>query len=138
MLHELGHTLGVGQLWERSGLLQRGDRTVFVGPGAQAEFERVRPSRYDGPAVPVESEVAGSEDSHWSEAVCGSELMTSLWDVLRPPLSGMTLASLEDLGFFEVNMLAADPWEPLSALIAPGDDPSRLMRCGTGVARDGD
>ncbi len=31
-----------------------------AGPGAQAEFERVRPSSYDGPAVPVESEVTGS------------------------------------------------------------------------------
>lgn len=129
MLHELGHTLGVGTLWEEEGLLDPG-LTTFIGPQAQAVFEELREgSTYGGPAVPVEAQVPGSEAAHWSEAVCGAELMTSLWDISTPPLSLLTLASLQDLGFYAVNMLAFDIWRIRASLTAPSGAGQQL-RCG--------
>jgi hypothetical protein len=53
---------------------------------------------------------AGTRDSHWRLAVLNNELMTGyLSDVLKP-LSRLTVASFEDLGY-EVNEQAADAFQ---------------------------
>jgi hypothetical protein len=98
--HEMGHVLGIGTIWEDKGLL-RNPRTVnptFVGERAMEEYGRLRGS---GPArVPVENEGGeGTADGHWRDSVFGSELMTGFVGEAGNPLSRLTVASLEDMGY---------------------------------------
>lgn len=128
VLHEMGHVLGIGTLWRTQNLLenpsvpnQAGADTFFTGPSAQTAFLDVlggRPFVGDR-IVPVEnSGRPGSGDGHWRESILRHELMSPALDPagLGNPLSVLTIASLQDLGFYETNLDAADPYQvPLSA-----------------------
>ena len=86
-LHEIGHVLGFGTLWDRFGYLQdpasgaasRPPDTHFRGELAIAAFDRAGGASFPGAKVPVENDTTrypGAEDSHWRESVFGDELMT--------------------------------------------------------------
>ena len=97
ILHEMGHVLGFGTLWESLDLV-RGERDVyFTGPRAIRAFDDAGGRDYSGPKVPVES-----DSSHWRGSVFGDELMTAS---VRPdaggslPLSAITIQSLADHGY---------------------------------------
>lgn len=108
VLHEMGHVLGVGTIWEDLGLL-RGAGTsnpIFIGARATAEYNSLFGLNAAG--VPVENGGGrGTRDSHWRESVFGNEVMTGYVDAGINPLSRITAASLADLGYL-VNMSAAD------------------------------
>lgn len=112
-VHELGHVLGFGTLWESKGLLSGADgpSPQFTGAQAVAEYNALFGTSSRG--VPVESSGGpGTRDAHWSEAVFGSELMTGyVGPNATMPLSRITVASLADLGY-RVNFAAADPYSP--------------------------
>lgn len=141
MVHELGHVLGVGTLWPDAGLLRDPASPAnpnadpyFAGAQARAEFEAVRAdSGYEGVAIPVEDSATleGSVNSHWRESVIGSETMSTsrVSLALAPPLSSMTIASLADLGFYTVNLLAADPWRLPVASLQEGNTTSSSFGC---------
>lgn len=119
VLHEMGHVLGYGSLWSDSTYLQNpslpnndGADTTFAGPLAQTEFDAVGGSSYTaGAKVPVENSMggAGTRDGHWRESVFQSELMTGFLNNGPNPLSRVSLASLQDLGY-QVNLSAAEPY----------------------------
>lgn len=120
--HELGHVLGVGTLWERKGLLRGldGPNPVFVGTRARAAYGQLRgtPPR----DVPVENEGgAGTRGAHWREVLFTDELMSGYIKRVGNPLSGVTVASLADLGYV-VDMAAAEPFElpDLAAMVEAG------------------
>ena len=130
-LHEIGHVLGFGTLWDHFGYLQdpaaaasRPPDTHFDGALARAAFNLAGGASYRGAKVPVENDSAryrGAEDVHWRESVFGDELMTGGVRGNRgtfEPLSSVTVASLADLGY-AVNYAAADAFRlprPASAL----------------------
>lgn len=107
-VHELGHSVGVGTLWQSKGLL-RGAGTSnprFVGAGARAEWRALGRTG----SVPVENTGgAGTRDGHWRESVFANELMTGFINTGFNPLSRVTIASIGDLGY-QVNLAAADPY----------------------------
>ena len=129
MLHELAHTLGFGTLWSSRGLLvnpslpnSRGADTHFAGPRAIAAFDAIGGSGYEaGQKVPVENREGGigTRDSHWRLSVLENELMTGFL-AGSSPLSRVTVASLEDLGY-EVDEQAADAFS-----IGPFPSPPRV------------
>lgn len=138
ILHEMGHVLGVGTIWSSKGLLQlispttgTGLDTHFSGTLAIAAFNAVGGSTYTGGnKVPVENNQggAGTRNSHWRESVLQNELMTGFLNAGSNPLSQLTIASMQDLGY-AVNMIAADPFFVVTALRAEGDagpDPIEL------------
>ncbi len=141
MLHELGHVLGLGTLWTNAGLLRdpasAGNADAdpyFAGARAREAFEAARADTgYEGPTVPVEDRawLEGSVNSHWRESVVGSEAMSTSRVSLAvpPPLSAMTIASLADLGYYAVNMLAADPWRLPAGSLHEGEGSSASFRC---------
>jgi hypothetical protein len=133
ILHEMGHVVGVGTLWEEKGLLV-GAGTAnprFVGPKADAEWALL--SHLAGNRLPVENRGGtGTADGHWRENVFGDELMTGFISGSTQPLSRVTIASLEDLGY-RVDMTAADLFILPSHLevrtLGIGADPERVRRC---------
>ncbi len=118
IVHEMGHVLGIGTLWSAAGLLRQpslpddpGVDTHFDGESARAAFAALAPG-YTGESVPVENQAEpGSSDGHWRESVFRNELMTPTLTGREAfsPLSAVTVASLEDLGY-RVDAEAADPF----------------------------
>ncbi|MFK8183931.1 MAG: pre-peptidase C-terminal domain-containing protein [Phormidesmis sp.] len=119
ILHEMGHVLGIGTIWERLGLLTGGfgDNPQFIGAGATAEYNDI--FGVSASSVPVENTGGpGTRNGHWRESIFDNELMTGFLNPGSNPLSRMTVASLADLGY-EVNLGAADPYAPPTNQFAP-------------------
>ena len=115
ILHEMGHVLGIGTLWNMFSFLQdQSDGsapfpdTHFNGPEAISAFDSIGGASYGGTKVPVEQTGGpGTRNSHWREAVFDNELMTGWVDSGTNPLSAVTTASLKDLAYV-VNIGASD------------------------------
>ncbi|MFV1966223.1 MAG: DNRLRE domain-containing protein [Pirellulaceae bacterium] len=121
IMHEMGHVLGIGTIWRSLGLLEGSGSSDprFTGPAATAEYNKL--FGLNGSSVPVENTGdIGTRDMHWRESVLGSELMTGNLDGGINPLSRVTIASLQDLGY-QVNLAAADPFSPPSLPGSIGD-----------------
>ena len=128
VVHEMGHVFGIGTLWSFKGLLIGGgtDSSSFNGPAAKAAWQAL-----GGPAgsrVPVENCVGytstqcgpGQQDGHWRESTFRAELMTPFLDEnVAVPLSALSIASLQDLGY-SVNMAMAEAYTRTGALVAGG------------------
>jgi len=132
VLHEMGHVLGVGSLWNLLGLLSGGGGVdpLFTGPAAHTAFETIFQggAAYLGARVPVENIGGpGSRDGHWRESALRNELMTSILNTGTNPLSALSLVSLRDMGYL-VNDAVAEPFEILPSLGgAPGAGPVVLL-----------
>ena len=133
ILHEMGHVLGLGTLWNLKGLLTGGGGPdpYFTGAFANTKFDDIGGDDYaGGGTVPVENCLvgvppscgAGTRDGHWRESVFGDELMTGYIDI-PAPLSVVTAAQYGDLGYV-VNLGESDtfgvPLRQLRALRAAG------------------
>ena len=106
VLHEMAHVLGFGTIWARKELIADSSTTGnedphFTGEAAVAAFDLVGGTSYDdGAKVPVENlGDQGTRNGHWREFVFRHELMTGWISSPDDPLSVVTLASLEDLGY---------------------------------------
>jgi hypothetical protein len=113
ILHEMGHVLGVGTIWDLKGLLA-GEGTSnprFTGAQAVAAYNSIFGTTATG--VPVENTGGGgTRDSHWRESIFRTEIMTGwIGPGTNMPISRITVGSLADLGY-AVNMAAADAYFP--------------------------
>ncbi len=115
ILHEMGHVLGFGTLWDlASGGF--GTRQVITGAGgADPRFTGGRAvaalSTLGGSGTPkVEAGGGpGTRDAHWSESTFANELMTGFLNNGSNPLSQLSLSSLADLGY-QVDLSSADAY----------------------------
>jgi predicted kinase len=114
ILHEMGHVLGIGTLWEPStgfnsrNLLDAPCQSVggapagFIGSASIDEFSDLDVDDLvanDHPPV-EDGEGAGTRCAHWDEGFFGNELMTGFLNSGIPnPLSRLTIASLADLDY---------------------------------------
>jgi hypothetical protein len=114
VVHEMGHVLGFGTLWDL--IAVGGQRKVitgagtsnpsFLGPRAVAEYSALGVNDN----VPLENGGGpGTRDSHWRESTFNNELMTGYINTGSNPLSRLTLASLADMGY-QVDLSAADAY----------------------------
>jgi hypothetical protein len=129
ILHEMGHVVGVGTLWNYKGLLQNLSSTGsvldthYTGTNGRAGFDAVGGATYTGgQKAPVENTGGpGTANSHWRESVLNNELMTGyLNSGGSNPMSQLTVRSLIDLGY-QVNVSAADAFSVSLSLRAEGD-----------------
>jgi Leishmanolysin/Viral BACON domain len=128
ILHEMGHVFGIGSLWDVLGFLDyspqppQGCRAVnsftqkptFNGPSAALEY-----AAFGGTGDPPVEDGGGPGTmcAHWDEETLDNELMTGFLNPGVNPLSRLTIASLEDIGY-EVNKSKADAYP--SSLSATG------------------
>ena len=114
-LHEIGHVLGFGTLWNKFGFLHdlsfsdSSADTHFNGPLAIAAFDDTGGRDYEGKKVPVEQR----DGEHWR--------INELWgDIMLPAqfgemaLSAITVQSLADLGYV-VDVTEADDYAVFGA-----------------------
>ncbi|MBT3773072.1 MAG: hypothetical protein HOF87_00775 [Gemmatimonadales bacterium] len=133
VLHEMGHVLGLGTIWDGRGLLQNpslpsspGADTHFTGEKAIAAFDAAGGSSYTlGQKVPVENTAGeGSSDAHWRETLLGLELMTPFFTSgVSNPLSAISIQSMADVGY-SVDVSQADPYS--GSFSSPSRAPSKL------------
>ncbi len=107
-LHEIAHCLGFGTIWSDLGLISGlgGQDPQFRGPNAIAEYN----ARFGGNSlgVPVENNGGpGSTGTHWRETTLTNELMTSVTNPGANPLTRLTIAQFQDLGY-QVDYSQAD------------------------------
>jgi len=111
MTHEFGHVMGIGSLWEANNLIDplTGNYRAFTK--ASAVYNEGRKGAFaNARSIPLtQGERKGSDGGHWDEKTFGNELMTSTAETpgISHPLSEMTLASLEDIGW-QVDYRVAD------------------------------
>lgn len=139
ILHEMGHVLGIGTLWNVPGLPvfladpslppDNGTDPHFTGAQAIDAFDNAGGVAYvAGAKVPVEDTGGeGTADAHWRESVLDNELMTGFIGTGQSPLSRITVASLADMGY-TVNLAAADAYSILGLLRAFDSRPKLLLK----------
>ena len=99
VLHEIGHVLGIGTLWGMKGLITGagGADPYFTGAHALSAYRALGGG---AAGAPIENTGgSGTRDGHWRESVFGNELMTGYIGGIPNPLSTLTIASLQDLGY---------------------------------------
>ena len=102
-LHEIGHVLGIGTIWDDSGMLRGLNADAhFAGPQAIAAFNQAGGTNYQGAKVPTEQ-----DGGHWRSSVLADELMSI--SAKNNTLSAITLGALSDLGY-SVDFSAANPY----------------------------
>ena len=125
ILHEMGHVLGIGTLWEHFDLLRNPSSanealdTHFAGRLAIEAFDSAGGVGYTGGGkVPVENRGGpATHNSHWRASVFGNELMIGRLG-RTTPLSAITIQSLADLGY-KVDASQADAYRlPDAAALA--------------------
>jgi hypothetical protein len=144
MLHEMGHVIGFGTLWNQppNACLQLSSTppgtindTYFNCAKARSMFDSLGGTSYTGASlsppggnkVPVENCGAsspagcgaGTVNGHWREPVFGNELMTGYISIGVNPLSAMSVAAQEDIGY-TVNYAAADTYVHTFTVTAAG------------------
>jgi hypothetical protein len=106
--HEMGHVIGFGTIWDLKGLIVGAgtQNPRFTGINARRAYGQLRGT--SATPVPVENTGgAGTRDGHWRESVFRNELMSGFISQAHNPLSKVTVASLQDLGY-KVNLNAAE------------------------------
>jgi Leishmanolysin len=100
ILHEMGHVLGIGTLWEYVGVAGPDSANCpYTGAHANAEYQAISGCA----VVPTENHGTpgdGTFCGHWDEQCLDNELMTGyLTQGATTLLSRITIGSLEDLGY---------------------------------------
>ena len=120
ILHEMAHVLGFGTLWGPNYMdliVSAGTiNPTFVGAAAMTEYARLTNRQAPTPVPVANTGGKGTRDGHWREAVFGNELLTGFLSGSVRPLSLMSVAAFEDMGY-QVNRNAADPYTLPSTLI---------------------
>ncbi|MCH4824145.1 leishmanolysin [Gramella lutea] len=110
IVHEMGHVLGIGTLWNLNIPPLGIDRQLRFGPesdpyygGKQANvFWNAEGGEFE---LPIENMGGpGTRLSHWRESALNNELMTGFLNLGYNPLSRITAGSLEDLGYGTANV----------------------------------
>jgi hypothetical protein len=104
ILHEMGHVLGVGTLWNNN-QLHSGNKADDNYEGSEAKQAWV--DMGCSGQLPIETDGgSGTAGGHWDETCLRGELMTGYLSGAME-LSRLTIASLKDMGY-GVNLDAAD------------------------------
>ncbi len=102
IVHEMGHVLGVGTLWNVEPFFPR---TLLEGPASNPYFTgKMANVHWNAEGglneLPIENVGGpGTAGGHWRESLLNNELMTGFLNLGENPLSRITAGSLRDLGY---------------------------------------
>ncbi|MGB5609267.1 leishmanolysin-related zinc metalloendopeptidase [Eudoraea sp.] len=102
IVHEMGHVLGVGTLWNVEPFF---NRTLRAGPDSNPYFTGSQANVFwnaEGGTeeLPIENMGGpGTALGHWRESTLNNELMTGFLNLGENPLSRITAGSMRDLGY---------------------------------------
>lgn len=102
IVHEMGHVLGFGTIFDRLGLIvdAGGSDPRFTGASALREYAALLGPGARPPGVPLANVGGpGTRDGHWREETFADELMTGFLNPGANPLSRVTIGAFEDLGY---------------------------------------
>jgi subtilisin-like proprotein convertase family protein len=129
IIHEMGHVLGLGTMWEDMNLVEGVNTPDWRYTGAKATQEYGALRNQGSTDVPVETDGGeGTAGGHWDEETFRNELMTGFVNGANNPLSRVTAACLEDMGY-EVNYAAADGYALPSGFSIRARDARRARPC---------
>ncbi|AWX45319.1 hypothetical protein HME9304_02332 [Flagellimonas maritima] len=103
IIHEMGHVLGFGTLWSTQFLNlisgEGSENPTFTGINAIREYRFLTGD--DSPdSVPVANTGGqGTRDGHWRESTFNNELMTGFINDGINPVSKLSVAAFEDMGY---------------------------------------
>jgi hypothetical protein len=111
IFHEMGHVIGMGTMWGMKGLLEGAGsiNPVFMGENAMRAFAKLIDADEPTPVPVANTGGPGTRDAHWRETIFANELMTGVLNAGSNPVSQVTIAALQDMGY-EVRMDAAEPF----------------------------
>ncbi len=107
--HEMGHVLGIGTFWDSffdEPCFTNGGDVGFIGTKSVIEFGTLGGT--GNPPVEGTQNSDGTDCGHWDEGTFDNELMTGFAEFPDPndpdknltmPISRLTIASLEDIGY---------------------------------------
>lgn len=103
IIHEMGHVLGFGTLWSAQFLnLISGsgsENPIFTGTNSICEYQ-VLANNENLKSVPLANTGGeGTRDGHWRELIFANELMTGFIDNGINPISRLSIAAFEDMGY---------------------------------------
>ena len=108
VVHEMGHVLGIGTLWNFRRAL-RSPSLDYLGRHGNNQYAEIGGV---GP-VPIENMGGpGTAGGHWRESIFRNELMTGFLNLGVNPLSRISAGTLRDLGY-TVNMSAEEYMLPV-------------------------
>ncbi len=125
MVHEIAHVLGFGTVWTTLGLLRNigPNDPVFTGKNAMREYGRLLGTYQPTPVPVANTGGRGTYGSHWREDTFDDELMTGYINYPTDPISRLTIASLEDLGYQVDYSLAQQYVLPINRQVVPAARP---------------
>ncbi|GAB2489566.1 leishmanolysin-related zinc metalloendopeptidase [Algoriphagus taiwanensis] len=101
IVHEMGHVLGVGTLWNVPAIRELRKFNPEGFPYFDGKMANTFWNAEGGlNFLPIEGDFGpGTQFSHWDEATLGNELMTGFINLGVNPLSRITAGSVRDLGY---------------------------------------
>eukprot|EP00977_Amphora_coffeiformis_P025486 scaffold20186_cov239-Amphora_coffeaeformis.AAC.1 len=108
IIHEMGHILGVGTLWELLGLAGTDAQNCpYSGANANAAYQQASGCTT---AVPLELDGGGgTRCGHFDEVCFGNEIMTGFLSGTTQPFSILTLSTMQDMGYI-MDLSLAEPF----------------------------
>ena len=131
ILHEMGHVLGFGTLWARMGLIAGSgtDNPQFSGTKAAQEYSKLSGGTTNATVPLANTGGDGTREGHWRELVFGDELLTGFLSGSHRPISRVSIAAFEDMGY-QVNYAEADPFSlPTFRQLAEQGVPEAVRAC---------
>lgn len=127
IVHEMGHVLGVGTLWNYFRTLRQGPASnpYFTGKMANTFWNDEGGLNF----LPVENQGGpGTAGGHWRESLLRNELMTGYLNLGVNPLSRITAGSMKDMGYGASSV--GEEYDLMPG--TPGVDINELAKSGLG------
>lgn len=141
IIHEMGHVLGFGTLWSSQFLNlisdEGSENPVFTGTNAIREYNVLTNSETSGPVPLANTGGPGTRDGHWRELTFDNELMTGFIDDGSNPISKLSIAAFEDMGY-EVAYSAANTYalpDPLQLALKELKENNQCKMCSRKILR---
>ena len=141
IIHEMGHVLGFGTLWSSELLnLISGEGSSnpnFTGENAIREYKTLVGDESICSVPVANTGGPGTRDGHWRELVFDNELMTGFIDFGTNPISRMSIAAFEDMGY-QVNYMVADAYalpDPTLLSLKALDENRQCKMCNRRILR---